>query len=181
MQWLSWKALNFTPDAVVPFPDDHQSNQWRQCNCHSISGVLVILRLLADWCCISCLDPQLGSKIRKWTKKYVEVSGGIFRYFVDRSEREETGVIVQLSDAFASIQGKRLLRLESPSGLRLFRAQSETKAYQWLLVISRYCSVPPTAQGQNVLVIFFQLSPRVAKLWPGAASGPLTSLIRPAK
>nr|XP_002131352.1 uncharacterized protein LOC100179420 [Ciona intestinalis] len=92
-------------------------------------------------------DHTAPLKSQSWSKKYVEVSDGTLRFFTLREEREDTGVVVPLSESFVSVQAKRIIRLESKTGIRIFRAQSESRAYHWVLTISRYCLVAPTAEG----------------------------------
>ena len=91
-----------------------------------------------------------------WSRKYVEVSQGELRFYNSRDERgdELAGVAVSLVDAFVSIQDKRIIRLESKTGTRLFRTSSETRALKWICVISRYCTIPPSAEGKSITFVY---------------------------
>uniref|UniRef100_H2YJT5 PH domain-containing protein n=1 Tax=Ciona savignyi TaxID=51511 RepID=H2YJT5_CIOSA len=64
-------------------------------------------------------DHTTPLKSQTWKKKYVEVSDGNLRFFTLREEREETGVVIPLSEAFVSIQAKRHIRLETKAGIRI--------------------------------------------------------------
>lgn len=106
-------------------------------------------------------DHLMPIKNQTWAKRFVEVSEGSFRYFNNRTEKEDTGVVVPLVDSFVSVHLKRYVRLESKSGVRIFRAPSEARARHWVFVISRYCFTAPVAEGTKRLCCI--LLPKVKK------------------
>jgi len=96
-------------------------------------------------------DPRLPLRSQRWSEKFVQVIKGSVRFRDSKEGNRDTRQEIQLDGLFVSLQAKRHIRLESPHGVQIFRAHSEAKAYQWLFVISRYCRVPPVAEGMFAL------------------------------
>ncbi|XP_076820844.1 uncharacterized protein LOC143466113 [Clavelina lepadiformis] len=88
-----------------------------------------------------------GTKNITWARKFVEVSQGTLKFFNSKEEREDSGTGITLADSFVYIEQKRNIRLETKSGIRVFRAPNDLRALQWAHVISRFCMVTPTAEG----------------------------------
>ena len=91
-----------------------------------------------------------------WSRKYVEVANGQLTFYDSVTQREPLHEVTLKLDqeTFVSIQERRILRLESSHGIRLFRPSTELRASSWFYVLSRFCSVAPTAEGTSKFSIF---------------------------
>ena len=92
---------------------------------------------------------EVGGKVEMWTKMFVEVSSNGLR-FCDAKDHKDPSkrVTLPLVDASVSLQEKRVIKLDCESGIRLFRPSSEVRAARWFYVLSCYCSVAPSAEGE---------------------------------
>ena len=85
-------------------------------------------------------------------QKYVEVDNGRLMCYESREERDKRNpekiVDLTLPGSCASVQNGNIIRLESSDEVRLFIAPSEALALKWLLIISRFCPIPPLPEGR---------------------------------
>lgn len=116
--------------------------------------------------CAKCLvmqfstgDPSAGLKAQTWVKMYVEVSDGSLRFFRTREERNEaSAAVIPLGKSYVSVQGKRHIRIESAEpAVRLFRAQSEARAYHWAFAIAKYSMIKPLIEGKCLRFLLVML------------------------
>lgn len=87
-------------------------------------------------------------------KKYVEVSGGKFRFYNSREEKHDAVAEINLVHSMASIQSRKQIRIDSMIGVRVFKAATESLAYRWFCVISKYSKVVPTGECKSQFFFF---------------------------
>ena len=70
-------------------------------------------------------------------------------WYKSREERKKRNPEknIDLIGSQVSVQDGNIIRLESNDEIRLFVAPSEAHALKWLLIISRFCPIPPLPEG----------------------------------
>jgi len=83
-----------------------------------------------------------------WMKRFIEIKEDKLRIFPSQLERYDQGLPIQLSKSNVYLQGRHVwLELFDDDDKRIFRLPSDELAWRLYIVLSRFCWVPPFAEG----------------------------------
>lgn len=83
-----------------------------------------------------------------WTKRFIEVRDAELHIFPSKQERHEQGTPIHLEEVWLYLQGRHItLELVGANERRIFRLPNDDLAWRLYMILSRFCQVPPFAEG----------------------------------